>query len=87
MNTLTQQIIKNVYKENKDNNFVFSPASYFEAIHSLIPCIKGNNLSQLLEILQLEESDIYNYISGYKTILKDFNLYNLSITGEKTPSL
>ncbi|MDO8610121.1 MAG: serpin family protein [bacterium] len=75
MNKLTESITRSLYYENLNNNFVFSPASYLEAINNLCLCIKGDNLKELLEKLEVSEPDLLSYIKDYKQNL-NLETYN-----------
>jgi len=75
MNKLTDSIFRILYQENLGKNFCFSPASYLEAINSLSLCIKGSNLKEVLEKLEIQESDLFKYIKSYKQNL-NLETYN-----------
>mgnify|MGYP001558971406 CR=1 FL=1 len=66
MNKLTNSIFRSLYHENINSNFVFSPASYLEAINNLCLCLKGDNLKEVLDNLEIEQSDLLKYIRDYK---------------------
>ena len=66
MNKLTSSIFRSLYIENGQDNFVFSPASYLEAMHNLSLCLKGDNLKELLDKLEINESELLDYINNYK---------------------
>ncbi len=76
MNKLTNSIFRSLYQDNFDKNFVFSPASYLEAIHNLSLCLKGENLRELLDSLEVSESELVTYIREYKSNL-NFESYNV----------
>lgn len=48
MTPLTSSILYSLYVDNVDRNWVFSPASYLEAMSSLAVCLKGQNLAELV---------------------------------------
>lgn len=49
MNQLTSQIVHSLFLNNQNKNWVFSPASYLEAMSNLALCLKDKNLSELLD--------------------------------------
>lgn len=75
MNKLTDTIFRSIYHENIQDNFVFSPASYLEAIHNLSLCLKGENLKELLDKLEIPELELLDYIKKYKQNL-NLETYN-----------
>lgn len=48
MTPLTTSILYSLFVKNAGENWVFSPASYLEAMSSLAVCIKGQNLAELV---------------------------------------
>ena len=73
MNSLISLVFQGLYFENLRNNFVFSPASYQEAIHSLGLCVKDKNLEEIRAALELSDTELLTYIKEYK---KDIELEN-----------
>ena len=73
MNNLINSVFQGLFFENLKNNFVFSPASYQEAIHGLSLCLKGKNLEEILEALEITEDSLLSYIQKYK---QNFQLEN-----------
>ena len=82
MNKLTDSIFRSLYHENINNNFVFSPASYLEAIHNLTLCLKGENFKELLDKLQISEDNLLEYIKNYKTNL-NLDTYNILLYSQE----
>lgn len=66
MNKLTESVVKTLCFSHLKENFVFSPASYQEAIHSLSLCVKDKNLDEILDVLELSKKELVNYIEKYK---------------------
>ena len=50
MNPLTSSILHSVFVDNSAKNWVFSPASYLEAMSNLAVCLKGQNLAELISV-------------------------------------
>lgn len=48
MNHLTSSILHSIFVNQHNNNWVFSPASYLEAMSNLAVCLKGENLAELV---------------------------------------
>jgi serpin B len=48
MNTLTPSILHSLFTEYHNQNWVFSPASYLEAMRNLSFCLRGQNLAELV---------------------------------------
>ncbi len=80
MNQLTKSIIYSLFVENQSTNWVFSPASYLEAMSNLAVCLKGQNLAELVEAapdIQQPQSlglDTYNcllYSAEYRSALNE----------------
>lgn len=80
MNQLTSSILYSLYVDNVDKNWVFSPASYLEAMSSLAVCLKGQNLAELvaaapdIERPQAIGLDTYNcllYSAEYRAALNE----------------
>ncbi len=70
MDKLISSVFHSLYRENFDKNFVFSPASYLEAIHSLSLCLNGDNLQELLNSLEISENELLDYIKLFKQNLE-----------------
>ena len=75
MNKLTDTVFRSLYYQNIQDNFVFSPASYLEAIHNLSLCLKNENLKELLTSLEISEPELVDYIKKYKSNL-NLETYN-----------
>lgn len=48
MNYLTSSILHSIFVDKHNENWVFSPASYLEAMSNLAVCLKGENLAELV---------------------------------------
>lgn len=51
MNPLTSSILHSIFVDQHNKNWVFSPASYLEAMSNLAVCLKGENLAELFAAL------------------------------------
>lgn len=78
MNQLTSSILYSLFVENANKNWVFSPASYLEAMSLLSLCIKDENLVELLAVAPdiaepqaagLETSNYLFYAAEYRDAL------------------
>jgi len=69
MNQLTQSILYFLFVENQNQNWVFSPASYLEAMSNLSECLKGRNLAELLEAAPDIKSEQASGLDAYNTLL------------------
>lgn len=66
MNKLTSSIFRTLYFENANKNFVFSPASYLEAVNLLSLCLKNDNLQELLDALEITKDQLAEYVKTFK---------------------
>ena len=77
MNKLTSSIFRNLYTQNHKKNFVFSPASYMLAINNLLLCLKNDNLQEFLDLLNISEENLFEYIKQYReTVDKNVENYD-----------
>lgn len=80
MNTLTSSILYSLFVDHQNKNWVFSPASYLEAMSSLAVCLKDQNLAELVAAApdidrpQAVGLDTYNcllYSAEYRAALNE----------------
>ena len=66
MTQLTSSLVYSVFLDKKDQNWVFSPASYLEALSNVSLCVKGKNLQEIITVApdiataQAKGLDTYN---------------------------
>jgi serpin B len=80
----TQKLVNTIFRNlicDINDNFVFSPASYLDAIHNLLLCVNGNNLDEMLDILGIDKENIIDYIQRYKKTLNGLENYNTILYG------
>lgn len=81
----TQDFINTIFKDivcDTRGNFVFSPASYLEAIHNLILCVNGENFNEMINVLGIDPSLLSQHIKKYKETL-DLESYNILLYANK----
>jgi serpin B len=80
MNKITLDILYSLYHQNSNDNFCFSPHSYQEVINSILLICKDKNLQEILNLLQINELDIDNYVNQFKNIqdIENYNSFLLS---------
>lgn len=69
MNKLTTSILYSLFVDNLDKNWVFSPASYLEAMGNLSVCLKGDNLSELQAVAPLIGGEHAKGLETYNCLL------------------
>jgi serine protease inhibitor len=58
MTPFLSSVIYSVAADNLGKNWVFSPASYMEAMHSLIKCLDGDNLAEATAAMGITETSV-----------------------------
>lgn len=80
MNYLTSSILHSIFVEKNNENWVFSPASYLEAMSNLAVCLKGENLAELVaaapnigepQAIGLETYNCLLYSAEYRAALNE----------------
>lgn len=78
MNQLTSSVLYSLFTERRGENWVFSPASYLEAMSLLALCLKDENLSELFAVAPdigdaqakgLETHNVMLYTAEYRNAL------------------
>lgn len=82
---MSQKFINTIFRNlvcDTKGNFVFSPASYLEAIHNLVLCVNGENFNEMVSVLGIDPSILLEHIKKYKETL-DLESYNILLYANK----